>query len=185
MIHPQLEHAGESAWPFARVARYACGTIVAPASALAFDVDSAEGVSGSAGVIAWDLDQFRGTKNPSQNGTSAPFRDAPVIQLDKWPYLDTSTGGAIPASFSVAWQCNGKSLGNVRIANTAANGAPSPLRVTARIVDAEEADPQTAAMRIRFEYRFARDAAPEAVATTEIRLYGNGTYDQSSRWQQN
>ena len=47
MIHPQLEHAGESAWPFARVARYACGTVVAPASALVFDADSADGVSGS------------------------------------------------------------------------------------------------------------------------------------------
>src|SRR5947208_7203579 len=32
----------------------------------AVDTDGTSSVSGSAGVIAWDLDQFRGTKNPSQ-----------------------------------------------------------------------------------------------------------------------
>jgi N-acetyl-anhydromuramyl-L-alanine amidase AmpD/uncharacterized protein YycO len=143
------------------------------------------------GSITWELEQLRGLKHPNDTAPSPAqaFHDAPTILLNDWPYLDAAKKSRLSAWFSVDWQFNGKSLGNVQIANIGTDGALlRELHVEARIMDDNilyPADnPTYAALRIRFNYRFNRALGSDYIAITELHLYGNGTFDKTSRWEQ-
>ena len=142
----------------------------------------------SQGDVTWDLDQFAHLKHPNDVAPTpaVPFRDAPTIRLDSWPVA----GGAlddISAWFSIDWQFNGRSLGNIRISNIGTNDSVGwGLSVRAQIMDDNILyEPgQCAALRVRLHYRFTRSLGSDVLASTDIHLYGNGTYDQSGQWLQ-
>jgi N-acetyl-anhydromuramyl-L-alanine amidase AmpD len=142
------------------------------------------------GNITWELEQFRGWKHPNDTAPASPppFHDAPAIRLDDWPYVDVPDRGRVSASFNVRWQCNGQSLGDVQIVNTGTcGGQPDGLRVTAKIDDdivSLRKTPAYAALRVHLQYEFARGSMPPSVATIDLHLYGDGTYEQTSRWEQ-
>lgn len=143
------------------------------------------------GNITWSLEQLRGLKHPNDLPPSPPaaFQDAPPIRLNTWPYTDAVNTDRLSAWFSVDWQYNGKSLGNVQISNIGTNGAwLRGLQVDAKIMDDNivypRENPTYAALRIRFHYRFTRLVGSDLVAITDLHLYGDGTYESSSRWEQ-
>lgn len=148
-----------------------------------------ERILNNEGDVSWDLDQFRGIKHPNDTAPANPaqFRDAPTIRLNDWP----KSGGLlddISAWFKIDWQYNGRSLGNVRIENIGANDAIGwGLAVKARIMDdARVYEPgPCAALRVTIHYRFTRSIGSDQIAITEIKLYGDGTHEISSSWEQN
>jgi hypothetical protein len=141
------------------------------------------------GKITWQLEQLRGMKHPNDAAPSpaAAFRDAQTIRLDDWPYVEAVDADRISGWFSVDWQFNGKSLGNLQITNIGTNGALlQGLQVDAKIMDDNilYGDPSHAALRVRFHYQFTRAVGSDAIAITDLHLYGNGTFDKTSRWEQ-
>jgi hypothetical protein len=77
----------------------------------------------------------------------------------------------------------------VRITNIGTNGAwLRALQVTARIMDDNVVyppeNPRYAALRIRFHYRFTRIVGSDCIATTDLHLFGDGSYEQTGRWEQ-
>ena len=152
-----------------------------------------ERVVGQEGNISWQLDQLRGLKHPSDTAPPSPLplRDASTIRLDTWPYLDTKPlghGNIISAAFTVDWQFNGKSVGNVRIVNGRTSGAQlSGLRVQAAITDDPVVYPQDnptyAALRIIFTYLFRAPDGSDFVAKTNLHLLGDGTFEKTSVWE--
>jgi hypothetical protein len=143
------------------------------------------------GSITWELDQLRGLKHPNDVAPSSlsAFQNGPTIRLDDWPYVESMAGDRIAAWFSVDWQHNGTSLGNVRITNVGTNGALlQKLQVSARIMDDNIVYPQNApsyaALKIRLHYRFSRAIGSDAIAVRDLHLFGNGTYGLSGQWEQ-
>ena len=150
-----------------------------------------ESVTGRDGEITWELEQLRGMKHPNDVApTPAPaFSDAPTIRLDDWPFIDVIRMDRLSAWFAVDWQYNGRSLGNVRISNVGTNGAMlRGLTVDARITDDNivypAANPTFAALRIRFTYRFSKTIGSDSIAITDLHLYGDGTFEKTSHWEQ-
>ena len=147
-----------------------------------------ETVRDSAGDVSWELDQFRERKHPDDvtPASPAPYHDAPTIRLDQWPV----SGGLIDdisAWFSIDWQYNGRSLGNVRITNVGTNDAVGwSLHVRAQIMDDNILyEPGgCAALRVRFHYRFSRGVGSDHIALTDLHLYGDGTHEIASQWVQ-
>jgi hypothetical protein len=147
-----------------------------------------ETVRDSAGDVNWELNQFRERKHPNDVAPAnpAPYRDAPTIRLDQWPV----SGGLvddISAWFSIDWQYNGLSLGNVRISNIGTNDAVGwSLRVNAQIMDDNILyEPGgCAALRIRLHYHFDRSIGSEHIAITDVHLYGDGSHEIASQWVQ-
>jgi hypothetical protein len=143
------------------------------------------------GDVSWELDQMSGMKHPNDVATRPlpPAQDGPVIRLTDWP----SSGGlvdSISAGFEVRWQYNGKSLGNIQINQLTANDAVGwGLQVRARIMNDAivypRANPQFAALKVRFEYRFTRSVGADQLAYREIHLFGNGAYNMTGDWTQN
>lgn len=151
-----------------------------------------ERITSYEGNIGWELDQLRGLKHPRDvaPAANAPnFRDAPSIRLDDWPFVETVSTDRISAWFSVDWQFNGSSLGNVRITNVGTNGALlNKLHVSARIMDDNivygQSNPGIAALRIRLHYRFERLVGSDAIAIRDLHLFGDGTFESSGTWEQ-
>jgi N-acetyl-anhydromuramyl-L-alanine amidase AmpD len=146
-------------------------------------------LSDSSGDINWEVDQFRGIKHPNDKAPASPaaFTDAPTIRLDDWPKLALYGIDDIYAWFTVDWQHNGKSLGNVRIGNIATNDARGmKLKVRAQIMDDnilyEPGD--IAALKVRFHYRFSRLVGADIIAVTELQLFADGTHLRDSKWLQ-
>jgi N-acetyl-anhydromuramyl-L-alanine amidase AmpD len=147
-----------------------------------------ETVRDTAGGVAWELDQLHGMKAPAgADVANRPIVDGPTIRVTDWPYVDDTNGHRVCANFFVDWHFDGQSLGDVHIINVGASDAPGyTLHVTAKIDD----DPQVnssakspyAALKVRFDFHFARPDASVLDATTELHLFGDGTYDQSSHW---
>jgi N-acetyl-anhydromuramyl-L-alanine amidase AmpD len=152
---------------------------------------SMEKITNREGNITWELEQLRGLKHPNDKAPSpaSPCRDAPTLGLHEWPYVGALNGECVAAWFVVDWQFNGKSVGNVRISGAGTKGArQQALQVEAKIMDDSalypRENPTCAAVLVRFTYRFARANGADLVAVTDIRLYGDGTFDKSSRWEQ-
>lgn len=153
-----------------------------------------ERIVNNEGDITWELDQFRGIKHPNDQTPSPapPFRDANIIRLTDWPKVENNAGDEISAGFTVEWQYNGASLGNVRITNVATNDAIGQgLVVRAQIMDDNAVYPsqsdaavRVAALRVRFVYRFTRPIGSDWIAVRDIHLYGDGTSETSGRWEQ-
>ena len=117
------------------------------------------------------------------------YSDAKTIRLNDWPYVGAGDGNQISAWFSVDWLYNGKSLGDIVISNIGTNGALlGKLSVDARIMDDNivypTSMPASAALKVRFTYRFSGAAGADQIATLDLHLYGDGTYEQSGRWGQ-
>ena len=148
-------------------------------------------ISNPNGSITWVLDQLRGMKHPNNTPPSpaAPFQDAPTIRLDTWPLVEAADGDEISAWFSVDWQFNGKSVGNVAITNVGTNNALLwKLRVEAKIMDDDKlypsGNPTFAALRIRFHYQFTRLVGSDSIAVRDLHLYGDGSFDSTGHWEQ-
>jgi N-acetyl-anhydromuramyl-L-alanine amidase AmpD len=150
-----------------------------------------ERIVNSDGGITWELDQLRGLKHPNDIPPSpAPaFHDAPIIRLDHWPSVKVLHVDRLSAWFTVDWQFNGKSVGNVRITNVGTEGSMiGRLQVSARIMDDNilypPQQPSFAALRIRFHYRFSAPTDSDDIAIVDLHLYGDGTFEKTSRWEQ-
>jgi hypothetical protein len=147
-------------------------------------------ITGGDASVTWEVDQMIGLKHPNNEEPSPlpPLQDATTVHLIHWPYLDTPSG-RISADLTVDWQYTGASLGNVRIAVTDSKGVPpQTLKVQAHILDdtmlhPREA-PHMAGLRVRVRYQFSRPNTSDAIAFIHLRLFGDGTYDQSNRWEQ-
>jgi V8-like Glu-specific endopeptidase/cell wall-associated NlpC family hydrolase len=149
-------------------------------------------VMNNVGDITWELDQLRGLKHPNDQAPSPvpAFQDGAVIRLTDWPKFDVGGVDEISAGFQIAWQHNGKSLGNVQISNVATNDAVGwGLHVKAQIMDDNivypRNNPQFAALRIRFDYRFSAVVGSDRLAYREIHLFANGSYNLAGDWTQN
>src|SRR5262249_47993342 len=99
-----------------------------------------EKILSSEGRITWQLDQLRGLKHPNDIAPTplAPFKDGPRIKLDDWPYVGGEfTVPKTAAWFSVDWQYNGSSLGNIAISNIGTENSLgfNHLSVEAKIMD--------------------------------------------------
>ena len=145
--------------------------------------------SDGSGDVSWDLDQLKGLKHPNDKAPAspAPFTDAATIRLDDWPKLTGWGIDDIYAWFTVDWQHNGTSLGNIRIGNIGTNDAKlMKLKVRAQIMDDNILyEPGgIAALRIRFHYRFSRTPGDDIIAVTELQLFADGTYLRQSNWLQ-
>jgi len=145
------------------------------------------------GDITWDLDQLRGYKHPNDIAPSPapPSQDGPAIRVTGWPWVDVGflIKDRITAGFEITWQHNGKSVGNVMISNIGTNDAVGwGLVVKAKIMDDNivypRSNPTFAALRVRFEYRFTHFAKSDKIAIRDIRLFGDGTHSEESRWEQ-
>jgi hypothetical protein len=153
-----------------------------------------ERVINNQGDITWELDQFRGIKhtNDQAPGPAAGFHDATALRFTDWPKVENHLGDQISAGFSVEWQYNGRSLGNVRITNVATNDAVGwGLAVRGQIMDdnavyASQDDPavNVAALRVRLHYRFTRVVGADLIAVRDVHLFGDGTSETSGRWEQ-
>jgi N-acetyl-anhydromuramyl-L-alanine amidase AmpD len=146
-------------------------------------------LSDNSGDVSWELDQLRGIKHPGDKAPDKPaaFLDAPTIKLDDWPKLALYGIDDIYAWFTVGWQYNGKSLGNVRIGNIGTNDAKGmKLKVRAQIMDDNVlyAPGGIAALRIRLHYRFSRLVGDDILALTELQLFADGTHQRDSKWLQ-
>ena len=153
-----------------------------------------ERVTGQNGNIKWQLDQLRGLKHPDDIAPTpaAPLHDASTIRLEDWPWIREGEE-TISASFTVAWQFNGTSVGNVQIANVGATGTNlSELSVEALIEDDPvvypQANPTYAALRVVFTYRFKNTDGTYSIAKTRLRLFGEGSsssghFDKESVWE--
>jgi N-acetyl-anhydromuramyl-L-alanine amidase AmpD len=146
-------------------------------------------LSDSSGDVSWDLDQLRGLKHPDDKAPAkpAPFTDAPTLRLDDWPKVALYGVDEIYAWFTVDWQHNGKSLGNVRIGNIATNDAVGmKLKVRAQIMDDNILyEPGgIAALRVRFHYRFSRLIGADIIAVTDLQMFADGTHLRESKWLQ-
>jgi hypothetical protein len=146
-----------------------------------------EAVSGSDGVVSWQLDQLRGLKRPAGEDTAStrPVLDAPTIRLDTWPYLEPSEGGRVAAGFTVAWRYDGRGVGDVRIAPAGTSQAAAwRLAVAAQVVEQPEPAPnQPAAIGLRFRYVFTGPEGAQHVGLIDLILRGDGRFDQQSRWE--
>jgi hypothetical protein len=142
--------------------------------------------------ITWELDQLNGLKHPNDQAPSplSPFRDAPTIRLKDWPYVEALDGDRISADFTVDWQYNGTSLGNIRVSNVGTNGAILwKLKVKAQIMNDAilypKESPRMAALRLRVYYQFTRAIGSDFIAVTDMHLFGDGSYDLDGHWEQN
>ena len=149
-------------------------------------------VMNNVGDITWELDQLRGLKHPNDRAPdpSPAFSDGPVIRLVGWPKFDVGRIDEISAGFEIAWQHNGKSLGNVQISNVGTNDAVGwGLHVKAQIMDDNivypRNNPTFAALRIRFDYRFHAVVGSDRLAYREVHLFANGSYNLAGDWTQN
>lgn len=149
-------------------------------------------VMNNVGDITWELDQMRGLKHPNDQAPANPpaFQDGPVIRLVDWPKFDVGGVDEIGAGFEIAWQHNGKSLGNVQISNVSTNDAAGwGLHVKAQIMDDNivypRNNPSFAALRIRFDYRFTAVVGSDRLAYRIVHLFANGSYNTSGDWTQN
>jgi hypothetical protein len=148
-----------------------------------------ERVLGQKGNIKWQLDQLRGLKHPDDipPAPAALLRSASTIRLDRWPHLDNGQG-EISAWFTVDWQFNGKSVGNVQIANAGATGTTlTELSVEARIEDDPVTYPQSnpthAAVLVTFKYLFRATDGSNDIAKATLHLMGDGNFEQTSVWE--
>ncbi|HEY0723797.1 MAG TPA: hypothetical protein VGD41_07440, partial [Pyrinomonadaceae bacterium] len=131
--------------------------------------------------------QLRGLKHPNDVPPSPTpaFHDAQTIRLEDWPYVENQIGDRIQAKFSVDWQFNGLSLGNVRIGTIGTNDAFGwGLKVEARIMDDNIVYGRAAALRINFNFRFTRAILSDLIALVELHLFADGTFASTSKWEQ-
>ena len=42
----------------------------------------------------------------------------------------------------------------------------------------------SSSLRVELRYQFSTDGAADRVAVTDVRLYGDGTHEVNSRWEQ-
>src|SRR5260370_3827277 len=138
-------------------------------------------VTGGEGNITWELDQFPGVKMAAQSAV-APMQSAETIELTNWPYCDHANGTRASAWFTVDWKFSGQSLGQVRISPAGSHHGSAPLRVEARIEDGTSRDATTTSLVVRFAYHFSTADGADVVALTELKLYSDGSIDQTSNW---
>jgi N-acetyl-anhydromuramyl-L-alanine amidase AmpD len=147
-------------------------------------------VSGNdGGVVSWELDQLEGLKHPdgATPGLAAALVGGETLVLADWPYLEGDDGTRIHMDLEVKWECDGSSLGNIRMRrHTAAAIDDHRLVVTARVADVAARfpsdNPSCAALDVNVEYRFTRPNGSVVVATNALRLFGNGRHNLSGRW---
>jgi hypothetical protein len=146
------------------------------------------------GDISWELDQLGGLKHVGDNAANAGSAtySTTTINVDG-PHASTVLGlDEIYADFELKFDYNGRSLGKIRITPVRTNDAVGlGLRVKATIMDETNAftrPPATerfAAVNVQFHYRFTSPLYNDLIAITELRLYGDGRFDQRFRWTQN
>jgi N-acetyl-anhydromuramyl-L-alanine amidase AmpD len=146
-----------------------------------------ETVRGSQGNVSWALDQFHGPKHPGDvpPATSQGFSDAPTIRLDQWPVLRNEMA-VVSAFFAIDWLYDGRSIGDVRISKIAVSNGATALDVRGQIIDDVALYPpgDCASLKVRLTYRFQNGKTAEQIALTEVRIYGDGTHEIASQWQQ-
>jgi Papain-like cysteine protease AvrRpt2/Protein of unknown function (DUF3238) len=144
-------------------------------------VQTASSVQGN---VSCTLDHFQGPKHPGNMppANGGGFSDAETIRLE-WPMLD-GAGGATGAAIAIDWLYDGRSIGDVRIANTRSWNGDAALQVKGEIIDDDVLyqPGDCAALQVRLTYRFTPKDAPEVTAITDVHLYGDGTHEVKSHW---
>lgn len=149
-------------------------------------------VQGKRGSVSWELDQLRGLKHmgdqPTQAGNGSA-QNATVAVAG--PTVNVAPGDQVGADFEIRWRCNGRSLGDVEIMQSRAEGSGANLHVTATIANDSNiytttppSDARFAGLQVRFHYRFSRPGASPLEADTDVTIYGNGTASKVYRWSQ-
>ena len=142
--------------------------------------------NGERGRVRWSVDQFHYMKHPNDSPPAQPgqARDGERIVLSGWPKAGPQDN-EIVADFAIDWKCDGMSLGQVRTSNIGTHDSGErTLEVRGEIAD----DPQPhapsgcAALKLVFTYKFGGAEDCSRTAVTEVRLYGDGTYEKASNW---
>ncbi|WP_169741226.1 papain-like cysteine protease family protein [Andreprevotia chitinilytica] len=142
-------------------------------------------VTGSVGNLSWRLEQLQGFKSPAgQPSVTSAAPDHAEVPLDDWPRL---SDGPVPIKLAVRWQHNGSALGNVTVVRTdQADSLPYQLQVEAAIDDDTltypPQAPRYAALNVTITYRFSNLPDGAATAVTQLKLYGNGTFERHGSW---
>jgi uncharacterized protein YycO len=156
-------------------------SVVAPGTTL-------ERLARNSGGVTWALDQLHGFKRPvSGAGANSMPQSAPTLMLQDWPFLHLETGDRVYAAVAVNWRYDGSGLGDIAIAPGPAN-VPHDwnLRVAAEIRDAQDTPAGSAvvaSLAVAVRYEFTMPAGDVAVAVVEFHLFGDGTWEQSNRWE--
>ena len=143
--------------------------------------------TGASGHIDWSLASYPGHRHPN-HPVPTPVRGydpGARIRIDGSGGQALGGPDAVTAFFVIDWEHNGRSLGNVRIANDGTDQSGRPLMVSAEFVDDGSADPpDCAAIHIRFRYRFYDGGRSDSVRIFDVRLFGNGQHRIDTHWEQ-
>ncbi|NCD68718.1 hypothetical protein [Mucilaginibacter agri] len=143
------------------------------------------------GDISWNLQKLDGIKSPFdqaryQNAGQWVQRTIAVKQSR----LNVFGMEKISARFEVRYWTNGYSIGSISMVNTNTNDALGwGLSVTGEIMpDAASyiinGVQPIAAVSVTFVYRFSKPIFNDDIYILELKLYGNGQFDQSGKWTQ-
>jgi hypothetical protein len=143
------------------------------------------------GDISWNLQKLDGIKSPLNQ---ARFQNAGTwVQRTiaiKQRLLNIFGAEKISARFEVRYWTNGYAIGNISMINTNTNDAFGwGLNVTGEIMP-DAADyiingiQPIAAVSVTFIYRFSNPVLNDDIYALDVKLYGNGKFDQSGRWTQ-
>ncbi|MCG3158213.1 MAG: hypothetical protein DKINENOH_04854 [bacterium] len=144
------------------------------------------------GDVHWELDKLQGFKHLNDNAANAGGQVREMTINVPGPHWASVFGqDAIYADFEVSFQYDGRSLGNILITPVRTNDAVGwGLTVKANIMDDRRAFRQPpdnttfAAIKLQFHYRFDSPIYSDALARTDLILYGNGTFGQRFAWTQ-
>jgi hypothetical protein len=143
------------------------------------------------GDIHWELDQLAGLKYPQDqaaNASGEAFGTTTVTMPG--PRTATAFGlDNIYADSEITFQHDGRTLGNLQIAVVTSNDAVGQgLTVKAQIMNeansfvAAGSTTTVAAIRVRFSYRFTSPIQDDAIAFSDVMLFGDGSWSRTSRW---
>jgi papain like cysteine protease AvrRpt2/permuted papain-like amidase YaeF/Yiix C92 family enzyme len=140
--------------------------------------------TGSAANARWSLEQYIGLRRPASGAGDAnavPVERA--IQLDDWPLLRVADVD-VSLPITVAWRYTNGAVGDVSVrAGAPATTAGWTLATSAEIVDGPDS-PSVTAVTVNLRTVFSQTGRSDIVASTQLTLFGDGTYNRQDRWVQ-
>jgi Papain-like cysteine protease AvrRpt2 len=137
--------------------------------------------TGSAGAARWALDRYDGLHRPSG---AAPIVGTPAsvtLALDEWPMVRLREGDVHLPLF-LAWHAAAGTVGDVVI--TAGDPMLVPgwsISATADVTEGPDT-PTNAALTVAIRQVFSQRGKPDIVASTQLVLCGDGTYQRQDGW---
>lgn len=160
-------------------------------TALKIMVDSA--ASDLTYEVPFKLEGMKHVNDDKANRGPGPVRD--ISFEHKLPWWTTGFDDEISLTFHIAFQCDGRSVGNIVVRRSGANDAVGwALHVKGELLNDAGAytdgkgGPAFAAIKLAFQSTYTGGIGPldlrTKIALTDIVLYGNGDYTWKDTWTQ-